>query len=145
MNKAKQTIIVKETFPQPVQTVWRAITEVAQMRQWFFLNIPAFQAEPGFETQFSVQSESREFVHLWKIEEVEAEKRIVYNWKYEGYPGNSFVTFELSEEAGCTQIVLTHEGMESFLQDIPEFKPESCKQGWKYFIQERLKNYLESK
>lgn len=49
------------------------------MRQWFFENIESFKPEVGFETQFNVQAESRNFLHMWKIIEVVPMKKIVYN------------------------------------------------------------------
>jgi len=38
---------------------------------------------------------------------------------------------------------LSTEISESFPLDIPEFKRESCVEGWTYFIKKRLKEYLD--
>ena len=114
------------------------------MVQWFFDNIPAFQAEAGFETQFNVDAGERHFYHLWKIIEAIPEHKIVYDWQYQGLPGAGKVTFEIFEDGDGSRIRVTTEGVESFPQDIPEFTRESCEEGWKYFIQENLKNYLEA-
>jgi len=43
-------IIVSETFQKPVDIVWNAITNVSEMRIWFFENIKAFQPVVGFES-----------------------------------------------------------------------------------------------
>jgi len=61
-------------------------------------------------------------------------KKIIYNWKYEGYPGDSFVMFELFEQKKLTKLKLTHRGLESFPQDMPEFSRESGIAAWTYFI-----------
>lgn len=63
--------------------------------------------------------------------------------EYEGYPGDSFVSFELSDEGDKTWLRLTHQVTESFPQDIPEFTRESCLGGWNFFIGENLKEFLE--
>ena len=76
--------------------------------------------------------------------EVEINKRISYNWKYEGYDGDSFVHFELFPDGEGTKVKLTTEIIEDFPQDIPEFKIESCIGGWKYFINKSLPQYIES-
>ena len=34
--------------------------------------------------------------------------------------------------------------IEDFPEDIPEFSRESCNKGWEYFIQNRLKVFLDS-
>jgi len=112
------------------------------MKQWFFENIESFKPEVGFETQFNVQSQDRNFLHLWKLTEVVSMKRITYNWKYEGYPGDSIVMFELLEQNDQTKLRLTHKVMESFPEDIPEFSRESGIEGWSYFIKKSLKEFL---
>ena len=115
------------------------------MKKWFFNNIPSFKSEVGFKTQFNVKSEERNFLHLWEIIEVVPSKKIVYNWKYAEYSGNSLVYFELFENINnTTKIKLTCKITESFSDDIPEFKTESCRGGWNYFIKQNLKNYLEN-
>ena len=96
MRKNDEPIIVEQTFNTSIDTVWNSITEIDQMRQWYFENIPSFKPEVGFETQFNVQSQDRNFLHMWKVTEVVPLKMIIYNWKYEGYPGDSFVVFEFS-------------------------------------------------
>lgn len=142
MDYSNKPIIVEEFFPTSIDNVWNAITKVDQMRKWFFENIESFEAEVGFETQFNVKVEDRNFLHLWKLTEVVPGKKIVYNWRYGEYPGNAYVTFELFEEKEKTKLLVTSEGMESFPQDIPEFSRESCNNGWNYFIKNRLLEYL---
>jgi uncharacterized protein YndB with AHSA1/START domain len=142
MKATDQPIIVEEFFKVSGETLWKAITELEQMKQWFFENIEAFEPKVGFETKFIVENEGRIFPHLWKITEVEPLKKITYNWRYEGYKGNSFLTFEIVEEREKTKLILVHTVTEDFPQDIPEFKRESCLSGWDYFIKLRLKDYL---
>ena len=143
MEITYEPIIVEQTFNASVETVWEAITNPDQMKKWFFEPIESFKPEIGFETQFNVQLEDRNFLHLWRLTEVEPLKKIVYNWKYGGYPGDSTVTFELSGQDNEATLRVTHEGGHTFPQDIPEFKRESGVAGWKYFIQQSLKAFLE--
>ncbi len=142
MKAYYKPIIVEQVFNTSAERVWNAITKLDLMRQWFFENIEAFRPEVGFETQFNVQSGERNFLHLWKIIEVDPFKKITYNWKYQDIPGDSFVTFELFEEQGETTLKLIHIGGESFPQDIPEFYRESGVEGWNYFIKKNLKEFL---
>lgn len=143
MKEDVEPIIVEQTFNTAIDTVWRSITEIDRMRQWYFKNIPSFKPEVGFETQFNVRSQGRDFLHMWKVIEVVPTKKIVYNWRYGGYPGNSFVVFELFKHNNFTRLKLTHEVQESFPDDIPEFSRESCIGGWKFFIRKSLKEHLE--
>ncbi|MES2397662.1 MAG: SRPBCC domain-containing protein [Bacteroidota bacterium] len=139
-----EPIIVEQTYNVSVDRVWKAITDSSQMKQWFFENINSFKAEVGFETQFNVQANDKNYLHLWKISEVQTGKKIVYNWKYDGYEGNSYVTWELSPENIFTKLKLTHKGQETFPQDNPDFKRENCIGGWQFFICQRLKEFLEA-
>ena len=46
--------------------------------------------------------------------EVIPEKKLKYGWRYNGYAGNSFVTYDLSAEDEKTKLTLTHQGIETF-------------------------------
>ena len=143
MRSDEEPIVVEQKFNRPPQIVWEAITELDQMRQWYFEEIESFKPEVGFETRFSYTSEERDFLHIWKVTEVDPLKKIVYNWKFEGYPGDGFVVFELSGDENATTLTVTNVVTESFPDDIPEFKRESGVEGWKYLIQDCLKAYLK--
>jgi len=143
MNKNDEPIILEQRFNLSIEKVWNSITEISQMRQWYFNNIPSFKPEVGFETQFNVQSKDRNFLHMWKVTKVVPLKMITYNWKYGGYPGDSFVVFELFKHNNLTKLRLTHQIKESFPKDIAEFTRESGVEGWTFFINKSLKKYLE--
>lgn len=67
--------------------------------------------------------------------EVVPGKKIVYDWRYEGYTRVAQVTFGITPAGNKTQLTVTHEIIEEFPQHTPEF-------GWEYFINESLYNYL---
>jgi len=138
-----EPIVVEQTFKTPVEKVWKATTEKDQMRQWFFDAISEFEPIQGFQTQFNVRVENADYLHLWRVKEVVPLKRIVYEWRYGSVPGNSSVTWELSEAPDGTKLKLTHEGIETFPQENPVFRRASGQAGWNYFIRESLKKYLE--
>jgi uncharacterized protein YndB with AHSA1/START domain len=143
MKTSDDPIVVEQAFGATLDTVWKSITEIDLMRQWYFENIPAFKPEVGFETRFNVQSGGRDFMHMWKVTEAVPRKKISYDWRFAGYPGESSAAFELFDNGKSTTLRLTVTVREDFPEDIPEFKRESCVDGWKYFIKERLKEYLE--
>ena len=144
MGNPAEPIIVEQNIQRATNEVWDAITQVVQMRDWFFDNIPAFEPVAGFETRFMVKTPERNFLHQWKITEAVPGRKLTYHWTYSAYPGEGYVTFELFGNNYQTTLRLTTLGMESFPQDIPEFTRKSCLGGWNYFIKERLKNYLEA-
>lgn len=143
MKASESPVIVEQIFNVPIIRVWKAITDLEEMKQWYFSNIDAFKPEIGSRSSFIVMSGERVFTHLWEVSEVVAPSKIVYNWRYAEYPGDSFVSWELFEEREKTRLVLMAKVVEDFPDEIPEFKRESCIGGWQYFIQQQLKAYLE--
>ncbi len=135
--------VVKEIIVNaPVKKVWKAISNKDEMKNWYF-DLKKFEPEVGFEFQFYGGTEERQYLHICKITEVKINKKLSYSWKYEGYTGESFVTFELFEEGNKTRVKLTHEGLETFPADNADFKKENFIAGWNQIIGESLKNYLK--
>ena len=136
-----EPLVVEAKYKAPVERVWKALTDREQMQQWYF-NMPAFKPEPGFEFTFKGENEGRVFVHLCKITDVVPYKKLRHSWRYEGYEGLSFVTFELFPEGQNTRLKLTHEGLETF-PPTADFKRENFEAGWTYITGTSLKNFLE--
>lgn len=143
MKIAENLIQVSQLFNQSAESVWLAITSHKQMVQWFFNNIPDFQAKVGFKTQFDIENQGRHFLHLWEVIEVQENKRIVCNWKYQGYVGDFNVEFDISRNKNKTLLTVSCHVLQDFEDGIPEFSAESCRAGWQYFIQDSLKKYLD--
>jgi len=135
-------IIVEQTFDAPIAVVWRAITDKDQMRQWFFEPMAEFEPEIGFVTRFKVHCEGKDYLHVWKVTAVVPQKLIAYQWRYDGYPGDSIVTWELREEGDTTNLKFMHAGHET-IQGDPIFSRENGIAGWTYFVQESLKAFLD--
>lgn len=135
-------IVVSQHYRKTTSRVWQAITKLEEMKQWFFENIPDFKPQVGFKIRFSVSTPNHDFIHEWEILEVVPEEKISYSWCYEGFKGYSTVTFSLAEKNNGCELTVQCKGIESFPQNMEEFKPQSCRQGWEYFIQEQLTNYL---
>lgn len=144
MKTSDPPVVVAYKVNTTVQKAWSAITDLSEMRQWYFDQINEFKPEVGFKTKFVVHVEDRTFTHLWEVTEVIPKQRITYNWKYLEYPGSGDVTFELIPSQKSLMIKLITTVIENYPDHIPEFKRESCIQGWEYFIGQNLKTYLEA-
>ena len=138
-------VVIERTFNAAIEKVWQAITDIDQMRQWYFPQLADFKPEEGFETQFNIHHEGRDYLHIWKVRDVIALKKISVEWKYGGYPGNSVVSFELFEQGSKTKLVLTHQGIETFMPGKhPELSKQNFTEGWTQFMDRGLKNFLEA-
>jgi uncharacterized protein YndB with AHSA1/START domain len=138
-------IIVRQQFETSVEEVWRAISVRDEMVKWFFDTIEEFKPEIGFKTKFIVETpEHKKYIHLWEVTEVLINKKLTYSWKYKDYSGDSYVEWILiSQDDNQTLLTLTHYGQSSFPNDNSDFFRENCEDGWKQFINERLKNHLK--
>lgn len=134
-------ITVQALYEKPADVVWKALTDHLEMKKWYF-DIDRFVPEVGFQFQFEGGSENKTFTHLCEITEVIPENRISYTWKYKGYPGCSEVTFQLIPLGKKTQIIVTHEGLETF-PPLQDFAKENFREGWKAIIGTNLKNFVE--
>jgi uncharacterized protein YndB with AHSA1/START domain len=137
-----EPFIIERTYNAPADKVWKAITNKDQMRQWYF-DLADFKAEPGFEFQFEGGPDDRKYLHKCRVTEVVPGKKLQYSWRYEGYEGNSFVTFELFPEGDKTRLKLTHEGLETFPMNNPDFAKKNFMQGWNDIIGTSLKDFVE--
>jgi uncharacterized protein YndB with AHSA1/START domain len=56
-----EPIIIERVYHAPVEKVWHAITDLEQMRQWYFPALVEFEPEIGFETRFDVEHTRAKF------------------------------------------------------------------------------------
>ena len=136
-------VIVERTFNAPIARVWKALTDVDEMRRWYF-DLKEFRAETGFRFEFVVEHEGNCYHHLCRVTEVLPQKRIAYTWRYKGEPGDSLVTIDLFGEGDKTLLKLTHTGIETFPK-TPAYARKNFESGWTAIIGTELKQFVESK
>lgn len=142
--KVNTPVTIERTYNASVEKLWKAITDKDEMREWYF-DLTEFKPEPGFIFQFTGQGkEGESYLHICEVKEAIPLQRLVYSWRYEGYDGNSLVSFELFAEGDKTRLLLMHECLETF-PPHPAFAKENFAEGWNYIIGKSLKEYLEGK
>ena len=142
-NNVADAVIIERTFNAPVARVWKALTDVDEMRQWYF-DLKEFKPEVGFEFEFVVEHEGMTYHHLCRITESIPQKKIAYTWRYKGEAGDSLVTFELLAEGDKTRLKLTHTGLDTFPK-TPAYARENFEKGWTQIIGTELRQFVESK
>jgi uncharacterized protein YndB with AHSA1/START domain len=140
-NQLADAIVIERTFNARVARVWKALTDVDQMRRWYF-DLKEFKPEVGFEFAFVVEHEGNRYDHRCRVTEVIPEKKIAYAWRYEGQEGDSLVTFELFADGDKTRLKLTHEGIETFPK-TPAYARKNFEAGWTEIIGSSLKQFVE--
>ena len=137
--------VIERTYDAPVEKVWKAITDIKQMKKWYFEDMEGFKPEVGTEFTFTGQSKDVIYYHICKVLEVEPLKKLKHSWRYKDHQGNSFVTWELFSSGNKTTVRLTHEGLETFPASNPDFAASNFVAGWTHIIGTSLKDYLEKK
>lgn len=141
-NPSSGDFVIERIYDAPVAVVWQAITQPAAIREWF-MPFENFQPKVGCDFTFTAQDHAQvSWVHLCTVKEVVPQKKIAYTWRYEGQPGDTFVTMELFPEKDATRLKLTHSGLDT-LPDLPAFARENFAAGWNELIGKLLKDYAE--
>jgi uncharacterized protein YndB with AHSA1/START domain len=140
-NHLAEAVVIERTFTASVARVWKALTDVEEMRSWYF-ELKEFKPEVGFAFEFTFEHEGTKYHHLCQVTEVIPQEKLAYTWRYKGHEGNSVVTFELFAAGDKTRLKLTHEGLETFPK-IPSFARENFLAGWTQIIGSSLKEFLE--
>ena len=140
----KQAVTIERIYNAPVEKVWKAISDKNEMKKWYF-DLAEFKAEVGFEFRFTGgPNDGKQYLHICVITEVIPNKKLTYSWRFDGYPGNSFVTFELFPENGKTKLKFSHTGLETFAESKnPDLDAKNFAEGWNHIIGTALKEFVE--
>lgn len=139
----QEPFVLERILNAPIERVWKAISDKEEMKQWYF-DIADFRPEAGVHFTFEGGTEQRTYVHLCTVKEVIPHKKLSYSWRYEGYEGDSLVTFELFDEGDTTKLRLTHEGLETFpAATNPDLAPKNFAEGWSYIIGTSLPGFVD--
>lgn len=137
----QEPFVIERTLNASIDKVWKALTDENQVKQWSF-DMKGFKPEVGVEFKFDGGKEDMVYHHICVVKEVVTGKKLAYSWRYDGYEGESLVTWELFNEGNQTRVKLTHTGLETFPKH-PDFARENFVMGWNDIIGRLLKEYVE--
>lgn len=137
---------IEREFNASISEVWKALTQKELMKEWYF-DLKEFKPEVSFKFEFTGgPAPDRQYLHLCEILEVIPERKLKHSWSYDGYEGNSILTFELFPiEENKTKLLLTHEGLDTFPAENLDFALSNFEAGWTFIINTSLENYLSKK
>ena len=115
----KRDVKLEQTYPQPVDAVWKALTDPAQVGRWL-MPMEGFKPRKGTRFQFR----SPRMMASWngvvdcEVLDAEAPRKLVYTWRGQGMDGQpnadfsaTTVTWTLEPGAdGGTKLRLEHSG-----------------------------------
>lgn len=141
MNDPIRTVVLVNATPE---RVWRALTDVAEMKQWYF-SMTGFEPVAGTTFYFYEPGENKQFLHRCSILEIIPGKRLKHTWTYpEKVDGTSVVTWEIELADDQTKVTNTHEGIENFAEGGKDFARENFVAGWDEILNKLLKTHVEN-
>jgi uncharacterized protein YndB with AHSA1/START domain len=119
---AARTLTVRRLFPCPREEVFEAWTNPDALVTWWAGELAetvsaAVDLRVGGAYRLSMRAGGQVFALEGMYEEVEPPERLVYTWRWDGLDVDdgrwSLVTVEFQDRDGATEVVVTHEGIET--------------------------------
>lgn len=140
-----EQVVIRRTFAAPVERVYQAWTDPAQMARWFFPNarwkaaVVDLDPTPGGRCDVTMRhSDGSEFHTVGRYVEVVPNERLCFTWTWLESPfgpEETLVTVELRAVPDGTALTLTHDR-----QSDPRLR-EGTEAGWTGCL-EMLAGYL---
>jgi uncharacterized protein YndB with AHSA1/START domain len=105
----KLDLAFDELLPQPVEVVWRALTEADAISDWLMVTTD-FRPQVGARFRMKTRQMSADGWVGAEVLELDPPRRMVWAWSVDGDAPPTTVTFELTPEADGTRLKLTHVG-----------------------------------
>ncbi|MEO8394577.1 MAG: SRPBCC domain-containing protein [Chloroflexota bacterium] len=111
------------------ERVWKAITEAAQISQWFDGSMKwEFEAKAGETMTFYWDGQ---VIGYGKVVTAEPPERFAFRWTPEpGTPIESLVTFQLEVYAEGTRVTISEAGFEALPEAVRQKRYEMNGTGW---------------
>ena len=123
IEEITDSIIQTKWFNQPIDKVWKAITENNQVSKWL---VPTnFKAEVDFK--YFLQDPKSECNVFTGTVKKASPYTLVYTWINEV---ETLVSWELIEEKGGTLLQMTHSGISNYTTGVKPKMVESYTSGW---------------
>lgn len=102
---------LSRTLPSPAERVWQAFTDPAALAAWLWPERFATTAEVDLRVggRYRIEGPGAGMAVAGEYVAVEAPRRLVFTWRWDGEPDETLVTVELTPTAAGTELVLVHE------------------------------------
>jgi uncharacterized protein YndB with AHSA1/START domain len=133
MTKNMETLTLKTTitFDEPIEKVWKGLTDPALVKQYFFGTDLKSDFKKGSRITFSGEWDGKAYEDGGEILEIDRPKLLKYTyWSSmsgtENKPENyNNITYELAEKDGVTILVIIQDGVKN------QQAAEHSEQNWK--------------
>lgn len=137
-----EEVIVTQLLDVPVDKVWNALSQEAELKKWYF-PVQDYAFEEGKEFSFYESDDSHLFLHRCKFISIIPQRLIEYTWEHPSHSkGISILKWETEPQDEKTLVRLTHSGIENFADGGAAFSKTNYEMGWNAIVKTTLRNYL---
>jgi uncharacterized protein YndB with AHSA1/START domain len=135
VHRRGDTIRIQREYPYPVEAVWSALVDPAQLAEWLMPN----DFRPAVGHRFTFRTKPRPgfdgVVHC-EVLALDAPDLLRYSWRGGPMTEPSVVTWELSATAAGCRVVLRHENLAQNLYSW--FVGRTLRLGWADLLRRKL-------
>jgi uncharacterized protein YndB with AHSA1/START domain len=130
-------LTITRTLAFPVERVWRAMTDPVALAAWFWPQRfgPTAEVDLRVGGRYRIDGPGAGMAVSGEYVTVEPPHKLVFTWAWDGEPGETLVTVDLTPTADGTELSLRHE---RFADDVASGQHA---QGW-YDCLDRLPEWL---
>lgn len=115
------------------QKAWNLLTEDTHITYWWGSHVE-LEAKPGGAFREVWFDNERRVVTSGNITIFNPPSKLKMTWADEDWPGDTIVSFSLSEDDSGTQLIFEHSGWEIHPNDKRENLIEAHKEGWSHYL-----------
>jgi uncharacterized protein YndB with AHSA1/START domain len=103
-------LTITRTLAFPVDRVWRAMTDPAALAAWFWPQRfgPTAEVDLRVGGRYRIDGPAAGMAASGEYVTVEPPHKLVFTWVWDGEPGETLVTVDLTPTAGGTELTLRH-------------------------------------
>jgi len=133
-----------QVYKAPVAVVWEALTNKAQLKQWYFDFSADFKPEVGAEFEWSAgPPDGKQWLHRGKMTDVVTNEKLAYTWEYPGYTGKGKAIWQLTAvDESNTRLDFSWEIIVPFDPEEQALRRKNFVQGWTHIIHTSLVDFL---
>jgi uncharacterized protein YndB with AHSA1/START domain len=130
-------LTISRTLPAPAERVWRALTDPAALAAWFWPQrfSPTAEVDLRVGGKYRIDGPAVGMAASGEYITVDPPYKLVFTWRWDGEPGETLVTIELTPVDAGTDLALRHE---RFASDADR---DNHAQGWHDCL-DRLPDWL---
>lgn len=108
------------------ERVWEALTDAGALAAWYWPESvhPTVTSDPVVGGRFAINGDGMGFAGEYA--ELDAPRRIVQAWRWDGDDRDSRVTIELTAAGGGTDLVVVHDRIDAATAEMYRAGWESC-------------------